>query len=185
VAAVLFLIGTAYLIGAFSSSAFNAAGRADVAFRLQLLNTITNVVGFFIAAAIFGTLVAVAIAFVVRGYLLLGLNLYWLRRYVGISLRQYFVQLRGIAVASLAMAGAVLAVKVALVGTVAPAVLLAAEIAGGGVTFLIVIRLVDAPLLADMAGLGRSVLAGGLTKGGKRMRRAAQAAEVTPEADAG
>jgi PST family polysaccharide transporter len=177
VAAVLFLIGAVYSVGAFSSAAFNGAGHPGVAFRLQLISTITNVVGFFIAAAIFGSLIAVASAFVLRGYLLLALNLYWLRLYVGVSLRRYFLQLRGVALASLGMAGAVLVLKLALLDSVSLPVVLGAEVLAGALVFATVLRLADPPLFRELSSFARSALLG-RGKRGKRGRFTQESAET-------
>lgn len=160
VAAVLFLIGAVYSVAAFSSAAFNGAGYSAVTLRLQLIGTITNVVGFFIAAAIFGSLIAVAVAFVLRGYLLLALNLYWLRRYVGVSLRRYFLQLRGVAVGSLAMAFALQGLKLVLVDRLSLPLLLGAETVIGALVFVGVLRVVDPLLLRELVDFARSALLG-------------------------
>ena len=158
VASVLFLIGVVYAISAFSGALLNAAGHPEVEFRLRLVTTITNVVGFAIAVQ-FGIL-AVAAAYVIRGYLLLPLNLYWLRIYAGVPTREYLFQLRGIAIASAVMAAAVLAVKFALAGTTGPVALLAAEIGAGAGAFAIAIWVVERELLRELVSVAREALPG-------------------------
>jgi O-antigen/teichoic acid export membrane protein len=153
VAAVLFLIGTVYSIALFGGAAFIAAGHPEVAFRLRLITTIVNVLGSLIAVAFFGSIVAVAVGYVLCGYLLLPLNLYWLQRYVGIPWRRLLLELRGVAAASLAMASAVLTTKLVMPGALDLAVILATEIAIGALVFLAALRLADRRLLSDIVGL--------------------------------
>ena len=164
VAALLFLIGVVYSIALFSGAAFIAAGHPEVAFRLRLVTAIIHVLGSLIAVALFGSIVAVAAGYVLCGYLLLPLNLYWLQRYVGIPWRRYLLELRGVAAASLVMAGAVLTTRLVLVTTVDLPVLLATEIAAGALVFLPALWLADRRLLGDIVGLVRGSLPGGRWK---------------------
>jgi PST family polysaccharide transporter len=101
VATVLFLIGPVLTVQAFSGALFNAVGHPEVTLRFRLVTTIVNVVGFLIAVLVFRDILAVAIAFVLRGYLLLPLNLVWMRKYAGIPIREHLFELRGVALATL------------------------------------------------------------------------------------
>ncbi len=181
VAAALFLIGIAYSVGNFSGAVLNAAGHPDVNLRFRLVSTVVNVIGFFIAAAIFGSIIAVAAAYTVRGYLLLPLNLYLLRRYVGVPLQRYLLELRGTLVATAALAVSVIAVKLALADTVPLAVLLAAEAVAGGIAFAVVLWLVDRRLLEEVIRLAAASLPG--RRQGSRTRR--RAAPPTAVGEAG
>jgi PST family polysaccharide transporter len=159
VAAVLFLIGPAFTLQAFSHVLFMAVGRPDVGFRFRLLLMIANVTGFVLAVR-FG-IVAVAASFVATSYLLLPLNLLWQRAYGGMPTRAYLRQLRGLALATGAMAVALVVVRVGLGGTLGQAGLLAVEIVVGAVVYLLALWLFDRALLADMFGFALQALPGG------------------------
>jgi PST family polysaccharide transporter len=161
VAAVLFLIGPVLTLQAFSGAVFNAVGHPEVTLRFRLVTTIFNVVGFVLAVVIFRDILAVAAAFVLRGYLLLPLNLVWMREYAGIHIRQQLLELRGVATATLLMAAAVVLVKLALLGHVHNAVLLVAEVVMGVIVFAIALLLVERSLVAEIAGVGAQAIPGG------------------------
>lgn len=165
VAAILFLIGPVLTVQAFSGAFLNAAGRPDVVFRFSLITTVVNVVGFALAVS-FGIL-AVAAAFVLRGYLLLPLNLYWTRVYAGVSVRRYLVQLRWIAIGTILMSLAMLAVKFGIGTRTSPALLVAAELATGAATFVIGMWFMNRSQLVEAVGLMRQIL-----PGSRRARRA-------------
>jgi PST family polysaccharide transporter len=166
VAAVLFLIGPVLTIQAFSGALFNAVGHPEVTLRYRLVTTITNVVGFLVAVLVFRDILAVAAAFVLRGYLLLPLNLVWMRQYGHINIREHLVELRGVAVATVVMAAAVLLVKVALLGHVGDALLLIAEVLVGMVAFAAALLVVERSLVAEIV-----TIAGQAVPGGMRMAR--------------
>jgi O-antigen/teichoic acid export membrane protein len=158
VAAVLFLIGPVVSMQAFSGSLLTAAGHPSVVLRFRLLTTVTNIIGFVIAVQ-FGIL-WVAVAYSARGYLLLPLNLAWQRRYGGIPTREYLAQFRGTALATAAMAGVVLALKFGLKGLIPNVALLFTEVAVGFVTVVVVLRLLDRQLLAEMLRVARQSVPG-------------------------
>ncbi|MDL2335467.1 MAG: lipopolysaccharide biosynthesis protein [Chloroflexota bacterium] len=162
VAAVLFLIGPVLTIGAFSGALFNAVGHPEVTLRLRLVTTVFNVVGFLIAVIVFRDILAVAAAFVLRGYLLLPLNLYWMRVYGGIPIRDHLLELRGVAIATAVMAGAVLLVKLALIGHVHASMLLLVEVFVGLIVFVVALRLVERTLVAEIVGVAAQALPGGM-----------------------
>jgi PST family polysaccharide transporter len=145
---VLFLIGPVLTVQAFSAAYLQAIGEPGVVLRFRFISTLANVVGFLIAVW-FGIL-AVAAAFVLRGYLLLPLNLAWMSRYGHIPTGEYLRQLRGIAIATAAMAAAVLAVKLLLAPMDLRGVLMTAEILAGGATYLVVIWVVERGLVRDI-----------------------------------
>jgi PST family polysaccharide transporter len=149
VATILFLIGPVLSVQAFSNALLNAAGHPDVAFRFRLVTTVVTVAGFAIAVP-FG-IIAVAAAFVARGYLLLPLNLRWMERYAGIPTREYLVQLRGVALATALMAAAVLLTKLLLGQVLGTAGLLGVEALVAIATFPTALWLLDAETLRDVS----------------------------------
>jgi len=161
VAAMLFLIGPVLTIQAFSGALFNAVGHPEVTLRFRLVTTIINVAGFLIAVIVFRDILAVAAAFVLRGYLLLPLNLYWMRVYGGIPIREHLFELRGVAAATIVMAAAVLLVKLVLLGQVHPALLLLAEVVVGLVVFAVALLLVERALVAEIVGVAAQAVPGG------------------------
>jgi PST family polysaccharide transporter len=190
VAAILFMIGPVLAVQSFSGSLLNAAGHPAVVFRFRLITAVTNVVGFLIAVLVFRDVIAVAVAFVLRGYLLLPLNLYLVRKHVGIPIAKYLLQMRGIAISTLAMAGAVLAVKLALGGQLANVVLLILEVLVGAVVFAIVLVLVERRLVSEVLEVAlQAIPRGGQARGrmagdrGARRRARAQALEGVDDSD--
>lgn len=161
VAAVLYLIGPVLTIQAFSGALFNAVGHPEVTLRFRLVTTIVNVTGFVIAVVVFRDILAVAAFFVLRGYLLLPLNLIWMRKYGGIPIGQHILELRGVAGATVAMAAAVLLVKLLLLGHVHNAVLLMAEIVSGVAVFGVALVLLERALVADIVTVGVQAFPGG------------------------
>ena len=158
VAAVLLLIGPVLTVQAYSASLLYAVGHPEVNFRFRLLTMIVRVAGFFVALQ-FG-IVAVAIAFLVSGYVLLPLNLYWQRRYAGIHVGAYLAQMRGVAAATGLMALAIVGVKLGLGGAASVGPLLALEIVAGGAAFFAALWLIDRPLLAEAFGVAAQVVPG-------------------------
>jgi PST family polysaccharide transporter len=160
VSSVLFLIGPVLSIQAFSTSLLTAAGHPSIVFRFRLISTIVNVLGFFLAVQIGKDILWVAFAFALRGYVLLPLNLSWQRRYAGIPIGAYLLQMRGTALATLAMTAVVLAVKLLLYGVLRPTPLLLVEVVAGAVTFLLAMWLLDRRLLLEMWRITRQSVPG-------------------------
>lgn len=179
VAQLLFLVGPNVAIQGFSGSLYNAAGYPNVLFRFRLMTTITNVVGFAIAVP-FGILY-VAAAFSLRAYLLMPLNLYWLRKYVGIDTREYLLQLRGIAISTAAMAAGVVIVKLAIAGRVSEVLLVATEVVVGAIIFFPVLWLVERRLLRDLIELASQALPG-TGRAQRRLRRQRAGGDLQPAA---
>ena len=158
VAAVLFLIGPVLALQAFSSALFYAVGKPNINFRFRLLTMIVRVVGFFIAVS-FG-IVAVAVAFAASAYLLVPLNLYWQRRYAGIPILAYLAQLRGLAIATAAMALAIIGVKLVAGDGIEVPLLLSLEVAAGASVYLAALMVADRALLVEAVGVATQVVPG-------------------------
>jgi O-antigen/teichoic acid export membrane protein len=152
-ASILFTIGPVLTIQAFSGAVWNAVGKPGVTLRFRLISMVTNVVGFVLAVTIFRDIVAVAAAFVLRGYLLLPLNLYWMRKYAHVPVAQQLWQLRGVALATAAMAIAVIGIKAVLAESVHGSVLLAAEVLVGAVVFFVALFVLDRALVKDLVSM--------------------------------
>jgi O-antigen/teichoic acid export membrane protein len=148
VASVLFLIGPIVAVQAFAGSMLNAAGHPEVVFRIRLITAVVNVTGFLVAVR-FG-IVAVAGSYAVRGYLLVPFLLRWMERYAGVPALAYLAQLRGVALATAAMALAIFGVRFALGDSLAPTPLLALEVAAGAPAYLLVLFAVERPLVQEL-----------------------------------
>jgi O-antigen/teichoic acid export membrane protein len=158
VAAILYLIGPILSVQAFSNSLLLAAGHPDVVLRFRFVTTVTNV-AFFAVAVPFG-IVAVAVAFVVRGYLLLPVILSWMRRYAGIPVGEYLAQFQPAALATLAMAAAMLLARFALAAGMQPAAFLVVELGVGLLTYAVALRLFAADVATEVVNLGTQALPG-------------------------
>jgi hypothetical protein len=126
------------------------------------VTTITNVVGFLIAVLVFRDILAVAAAFVIRGYILLPLNLLWMRQYGHIHIRAHLLELKGVVIATVVMAAAVLLVKFALAQHVHDSILLIAEILAGMVAFAVALLVVERSLVAEVVTVAAQALPGGM-----------------------
>ena len=160
-AAILFLIGPVLTLQVFSGGVWNAAGHPETTFRFRLLSSVVNVIGFVIAVTVFGTIEAVALAFVVRGYLLLPLNLYWMQTKAGVPMRDHLWELRGIAAATAVMAAAVIVAKIGLGPALQAGPLLAAEVMAGVVSYTVALWLIDRAVFKEALGFVLSALPGG------------------------
>ncbi len=181
VASILFLIGPVLTVQMFAGALLNGVGHPEVTFRIRLITTIFNVTGFFIAVFFFREIVAVAAAYVIRGYLLLPLIMYWVAKYAKVDVRAQFAGLRGPVIATTVMAIAVIAVKLAPLGHLAPWALLLLEVAVGFVTFWVALFVVDRPLIREIVTVGSQAIPGGgriarrlgieIPEGGRARRR--------------
>lgn len=161
VAAILFLIGPVLTIQLFSGALINSVGHPEITFRIRLATTIVNVTGFFIAVFAFKSIVAVAAAYVIRGYLLMPLILWSVSTYARVSVRDQLGKLWSPALATVVMAIAILVVKFALLDRVHAWVLLVTEIAVGMVTFFVALLIINRPLVRDVTSIGLQALPGG------------------------
>jgi PST family polysaccharide transporter len=161
VAQLLFLIGPAHTINAFSGAVWSAVGHPEIGLRFRLISTVTSVIGFAIAVFFFADIIAVAAAYTLRSYLLLPLNLYWLRKYGNIPIRQQLSGYRGLFLATGVMAVAVIGVKLVLGDVLAPAGLLVVEVLVGAVVYLIALSIFERALVRELVGLGIQVVPGG------------------------
>ncbi|HUR15860.1 MAG TPA: lipopolysaccharide biosynthesis protein [Candidatus Limnocylindrales bacterium] len=158
IAAILLLVGPSVTVFGYGGQVLNAVGRPDITLRLRLITAIVNVLGFLVAVLIFNNVYAVAIAYVLRSYLLAPLTLFWLRDYAGIPIRENLLRLRGVVPATLLMALAVLAVRTWLpVGGVAK---LAIEIAVGIMVYAASLLILDRTLISELFDFARDMLPG-------------------------
>lgn len=160
VASILFLIGPVLALQAFSGSLLNAVGHPEVTLRFRFVTTVTNVAGFLIAVLAFRDILAVAAAYVLRGYLLVPLILWWMRVYAGIPIGENIRRLATIGVATALMAVAVIGVKLLLGPAVSTLFLLVAEILVGIVVYTAALLLLERGLVRETWNVALQALPG-------------------------
>ncbi len=152
---VLSLIGPVHLIFFYNNSVILALGKPSWRLWIQVINTVTNVVGF--ALAVKWGIVAVASAYVVRGYLLLPISLLAINKLVKINLinylRLYIVPL----VASGLMVGTILATKYFLGGFLEAWILLAISLLLGISIYIFAISVISPKLFKRLLELAESL----------------------------
>jgi O-antigen/teichoic acid export membrane protein len=106
---VLSFIGILHSIFYFHDSLIYAVGKPSWRLGMILMNAVANVIAF--AIAVHWGIVAVAAAYVIRGYLLSPLEFWMVNKLANINLRTYFYQFLGPILGSLAMSIVVVALK--------------------------------------------------------------------------
>ena len=142
---VLALIGVLHGVSYFDYAVYNGVGRPDLVLKLLAVNTVANVVLFFVVAR--WGIVAVAAAYVARAYLLLPLNLIALRVAIGVSPRRYFANFIPAFGACLAMALSLWLVSLLGLGDVSR---LHVTIGVGGAVYLLTLRWLAPALVRDL-----------------------------------
>ena len=142
---VLALIGIVHGVSYFNYAVFTGVGRPDYVMKLLAVRTVANVVAFFVAVP-YG-IVAVAAAFVARAYLLMPLNVFVLRRAIGISPRRYFRNFVPALVGCVAMALAIWMLSRLPLGDVSR---LLSSIGIGAMAYIVTLQLVAPELVRDL-----------------------------------
>jgi PST family polysaccharide transporter len=107
----------------FNGIVISAIGKPAWAMKVTALNAVTNVIAF--AIAVHWGIVAVAIAYTVRGYILAPLPILLSKRLLGFDWRTYFGLLSGPILATAVMSLATVALRSELSASLGPAALLA------------------------------------------------------------
>ena len=106
---VLALIGVVHAVSYYNFAVYVGIGRPDIRLKLLAVHTAVNVLAFFVAVR--WGIVAVAAAYVIRAYVLVPLDLFALRRLIGVSPGRYFGNLAPAVLSSLVMAVAIVVVQ--------------------------------------------------------------------------
>jgi O-antigen/teichoic acid export membrane protein len=141
---VLALIGILHSVFYVNGSVMLAMGKASWRLGIALLNAVCNIAAF--AFAVRWGIVAVAGAYVIRGYVLSPVPIWALKRLVGINLRDYLRQYQTALIGVVGMA-LVITVVGHMTDTLDARLQLLTCIIGGGVAYLLTVR-VSAPKLA-------------------------------------
>ncbi len=107
---VLSLIGIVHAVFFVNSQALTAIGRPGTVLRLDIANTVVNVIAF--AVAVRWGITAVAIGYVASGYLMVPARVVASKRHLGIGVRRYAAEL-----APALFAGATMVAVVAVLGS--------------------------------------------------------------------
>jgi O-antigen/teichoic acid export membrane protein len=142
---VLALVGIVHGVSYFNYAVFTGVGRPDYVMKLLAVRTVANVVAFFVAVP-YG-IVAVAAAFVAVAYLLTPLNVFVLRRAIGISSRRYFRNFAPALVGCLAMALAIWMLSRLPLGDLNR---LLSSMGVGALAYMVTLQLVAPELVRDL-----------------------------------
>ncbi|MEH2067298.1 MAG: MOP flippase family protein [Nostoc sp.] len=136
---VLAFIGIVHSVSYFNGTVLTAMGKPFWKLRLNFMHSIANVIGFSIA--VHWGIVAVAAIYVIRSYLLTPIDLWFIRKLIGIKLsgylRQYVIPLAGV----LGMVFVIFTAKELLKNLINVQTLLAVCILLGGITYVVLIVL--------------------------------------------
>lgn len=148
---VLVFIGILHSVFYFHNSLVIALGKPSWRLGMVLLNAVSNVIAF--AIAVRWGIVAVAAAYVIRGYLLSPLEIWMVRKVAQIDVRVYFRQFILPAIGSLAMTLAVLGLRYMMSEQFGLLPQLAAYSLAGGLVYLACLRLIEPSLLQQVLQL--------------------------------
>ncbi|MEH1965699.1 lipopolysaccharide biosynthesis protein [Nostoc sp.] len=152
---ILSLIGPIHLIFFYNNSVILALGKPSWRLWIQVINTVTNVVGF--ALVVKWGIVAVASAYVVRGYVLLPISLLAINKIIKINLTNYLRLYIVPLVASVAMVATILATKYFL-GTFLEAwMLLATSLLFGISIYIFILSVISPKLFRKVLDLAESL----------------------------
>ena len=153
---VLAFIGILHSVFYFNTAVIVAAGRPTWRLGLVLMNAVSNVIAF--AIAVRWGIVAVALAYVIRGYLLSPVALLAVRHLIRIDPKTYLRQYVPPVIASLAMVALVSALKYVLKDEPGAHWQLALYVIAGGLAYLVTLRLIAPSVFPEMAKLVRLAL---------------------------
>ncbi len=155
---VLAFIGILQSVYYFNGSVILAMGKPGWRVWLNCLNAVTNVVAF--AVAVRWGIVAVAAAYVLRGYLFSPISILMIRRLIQIELTVYLRQYAAPLLGSLAMVATIFVAKYFLKDFMGLGLLLAICIAIGAVVYGVTLWLTAPALLRQVLDLVRSAVSG-------------------------
>ncbi|MBC1241941.1 MOP flippase family protein [Nostoc sp. 2RC] len=150
---VLNLIGILYAYFYFNGSVIMAVGKPSWKLGLDFIQAVSNVIAF--AIAVRWGIIAVAAAYVIRGYLMAPLNVWVVWKLIHIDiwtyLRQGAVPLAG----TIIMLMSIFSVKYFLINLISPPVILAISIAVGIIVYVLSIFLIAPKLFWQVVNISR------------------------------
>jgi O-antigen/teichoic acid export membrane protein len=154
---ILAFIGIVHSVTYFDSTVMTAMGKMSLQLKINCLNSLANIIGF--AIAVRWGIIAVAIAYVTRAYLIMPINLYILKRLINIKLSVYFRQYLSQAVGAIMMIFTILAVKHFLGALITIKItLLAICITIAVLTYGLIIILTEPKLYREVLNMGSNLV---------------------------
>lgn len=150
---VLAFIVPIHLILFYNSSVIMALGKPSWRLRIHCINVLVNVVAF--ALVVRWGVVAVAAAYVIRGYLLLPISLWALNKLISINMITYLKRYLAPLTGSLATVFTILSLKYFLIGFINLYALLSISITIGISVYIISLLLIAPSLFQQVLGLAR------------------------------
>ncbi|RJK97881.1 lipopolysaccharide biosynthesis protein [Vallicoccus soli] len=163
---VLALAGLVQALLYSNNSLLMAIGRPQTVLRVTAVIAAVNVVGFLVAVN-FGIL-AVAVAYAVRAYLLAPLSIAPAKRALGFSWREFVVPLLPLLLSGGLMAGAVALVRHVLLADAPTAVALGASLAVAALTYPLLVRLLAPARFREVVGYAALALPSRRRRAGAR-----------------
>jgi PST family polysaccharide transporter len=154
---VLAFVGIVHAIAFIDGALLVALGRPSIVTGLTAVNSVINIAAFLIAVR--WGIVAVAMAYVARAYLVQPLLFLAVRRYIDIDISTYLRQFRGPALATLAMAVVMIASRDVLPENTPAAATLTVSTAAGLAAYLATVWIADRDLLGRAFSLAHLALA--------------------------
>ncbi|MES3630983.1 MAG: lipopolysaccharide biosynthesis protein [Longimonas sp.] len=148
---VLALIGTLHALFYFNPAVLLACNKPSWRLALNAINAVANVVAYTIAVQ-FG-IVAVAAAFVIRGYVLAPLELWMLRRLINVRIRTYLRNIAAPATAAVAMATGLVAARMTLLPDLAIGLWVTLAIGSGALLYTTLVWVLAPSLLRRLWAL--------------------------------
>ena len=153
---VLAFIGILHGIEYFNQSVILAMGKPALRLKINAVNAVGNVIAFMIV--IRWGILAVAAAYVIRGYLFLPLPLWAIYQLIKINFKTYWSQFIAPFISSVVMVGVIFAIKVYLGKNLSLPILIAVCTGVGIIVYSIVIRLTAPRLFQQVLGLLTSLI---------------------------
>jgi O-antigen/teichoic acid export membrane protein len=150
VAQYLMIVGLLYPVSYFSGPMMMALGYPNIVLRLNLVNATLNIIAFVVGVN-FG-IEMVALAFMLRGLMMLPVGQFVLKKYAQISFLTLMLNVKGPAISVLLMAGAVLVVDTLTIDF-SVWVRLLLQIGTGGVVYCVTLFVIDRPIINRMSHL--------------------------------
>jgi PST family polysaccharide transporter len=159
---VLALIGILQSVFFFNGPVLKAIGKPFLVLCLSTLSAVANIVAFTIAVR--WGIVAVAAAFVIRGYLLAPIPLLVVRKFIGINLVTYLRQFLPPLIGCFTMVSAILLVKPLLHSIKDIHLLIISEIILGFIIYILTILLISPTLFRRAADIVRVAVPGSFSE---------------------
>jgi polysaccharide transporter, PST family len=156
---VLALVGIPHAVIYFNKAVVNAAGKPNLSFRVAVVTGVINVVGFVLVVR-WGIL-AVAISYVVCGYLLTPLSVWSVTRVLDVDVKTYLRLFVAPITSGLIMLFSLLAVKAALPDDITGVVTIAILLLVAVIVYLLVLYITGRRLVLSVLSNVRRILARG------------------------